>query len=166
MNTARPHKIYVASSWRNELQPMVVDVLRSSGHEVYDFRNPAPGNFGFSWSEIDPDWKSWTPEEYRDALTHPIAERGFSLDFGAMQWADTFVCVLPCGRSAHLELGWAAGQGKKTIVFLQDMEPELMAKMCDHLCVSLEEVLAALEAEPVGKPDEAVLADYRALGPR
>ena len=30
------------------------------------------------------------------------------------RWDDTFVLVLPCGRSAHLELGWAVGQGKRT----------------------------------------------------
>lgn len=41
-------KIYVASSWRNERQPEVVEHLRSFGYEVYDFRNPAPGDTGFS----------------------------------------------------------------------------------------------------------------------
>ena len=47
-------RIYVASSWRNTLQPGVVAALRGDGHEVYDFRNPAPGVKGFAWSEIDP----------------------------------------------------------------------------------------------------------------
>ena len=37
-------KIYVASSWRNAQQPAVVARLREAGHEVYDFRNPAPAN--------------------------------------------------------------------------------------------------------------------------
>ena len=46
-------KIYVASSWRNERQPEVVRCLRQRGHEVYDFRHPTPGDFGFRWSEID-----------------------------------------------------------------------------------------------------------------
>ena len=36
-------KIYVASSWRNEYYPEVVEKLREAGHEVYDFRNP-PSN--------------------------------------------------------------------------------------------------------------------------
>lgn len=53
-------KIYVASSWRNEFQWQVVHELRRVGHEVYDFRNPKPGDDGFHWSEIDPDWeRSW-----------------------------------------------------------------------------------------------------------
>jgi len=136
----RPRKIYVASSWRNSLQPQVVAALLKDGHTVYDFKNPRPGNNGFHWSEIDPNWEGWTPERYRELLDHPIAKAGFASDFNAMKWADTFVLVLPCGRSAHLELGWACGQGKQTLILLDKMEPELMIKMVDHLCVSIEEV--------------------------
>ena len=33
------HRIYVASSWRNEFYPEVVAKLREAGHEVYDFHN-------------------------------------------------------------------------------------------------------------------------------
>lgn len=140
----RPRKIYVASSWRNPRQASVVAALRLCGHEVYDFKNPRPGNTGFSWREIDPNWEAWDPEDYRRLLDHPVAKAGFASDFNAMKWADTFVLVLPCGRSAHLELGWACGQGKQTLILLDRMEPELMAKMVDHLCLSLDEVLTVL----------------------
>lgn len=40
-------KIYVASSWRNLLQPAVVHVLRRCGHDVYDFKHP-PTSTGLS----------------------------------------------------------------------------------------------------------------------
>lgn len=137
----RWRKIYVASSWRNPFQADVVKALSFDGHAVYDFKNPRPGDRGFSWSEIDPNWLKWTAKQYVAALDHPIAKRGFASDFNAMKWADTFVLVLPCGRSAHLELGWAAGAGKQTLILTQDgEEPELMAKMCDHICTSLDEV--------------------------
>ncbi len=137
-------RIYVASSWRNLTQPTVIERLKSLGHMVYDFRNPCSSNYGFHWSEIDPTWQEWTPEQYRSALDHPIAKRGFALDFDAMKWADTFVLVLPCGSSSHLELGWACGKGKKTLVLLNIAEPELMVKMADHICVSLDEVCKVL----------------------
>lgn len=140
----RPRKIYVASSWRNERQAEVVAALRESGHEVYDFKNPRPGNCGFAWSAIDPRWQEWTMQDYRKALDHPLAKAGYASDFNAMKWADTFLLVLPCGRSAHLELGWACGMGKQTLILLEAMEPELMAKMCDHICVSLLEALEVL----------------------
>ena len=135
-------KIYVASSWRNLEQPFTVDRLRSMGHEVYDFRNPKPGNIGFAWSEIDPNWESWTVPEWREALTHPVAEAGFKADFSAMEWCDVMVLVLPCGRSAHLELGWAVGVGKRTAILTLEYqtEPELMAKMCDFIANSYDEI--------------------------
>lgn len=146
------HRIYLASSWRNPEQPQLVECLRSAGHEVYDFRNPdlkrplLSGNRGlgrgFQWSEIEPDWQEWDAIRFRDALEHPLAQDGFDSDFGAMQWADTVVLALPCGRSAHLELGWAVGTGKHTAILMADEnEPELMYRMVDKLCVNIEELL-------------------------
>lgn len=139
-------RIYVASSWRNNEQPAIIDRLRMDGHEVYDFRNPPNGVPGFSWAEIDPDWKSWSAEEYRHLLTtHPIATRGYLSDIRGMQWADVCVLVLPCGRSAHLEAGWFCGQGKRCIILTRDgEEPELMALMATDICVSVDEVILAL----------------------
>lgn len=138
-------KIYVASSWRNEEQPAVVEALRAAGHEVYDFRNPSPGNNGFAWSDIDPAWELWTNEEFIEALKHPIADKGFDSDFDAMQWADACVMVMPCGRSAHVEAGWMQGAGKPTIVLLSQAEPELMYKMFSKLATNVDEVLEHLK---------------------
>ncbi len=111
-------KIYVASSWRNIYQPAVVDLCRKAGHEAYDFRNPGPGDNGFGWSELDREWKSWDFERYRDLLSHPRAEQGFALDMNALQSADACLLVYPCGKSAHLEMGWACGAGKRTAFFV------------------------------------------------
>ena len=106
--------IYVASSWRNPWQPGVVKLLRNAGHEVYDFREPVPGERGFAWSDIDPEWKEWKPEVYRKALKHKVAEHGFSRDMTALRNCTACVMVLPCGNSANLEMGWAVGAMKKT----------------------------------------------------
>lgn len=136
-------KIYVASSWRNEYQPKVVELLRALGHEVYDFRNPTPYT-GFSWSEINEDWQKWTPEEYVVALEQPRAVQGFNSDFDAMKWADTCVMVLPCGRSANTEAGWMKGAGKEVYVYQPTpQEPELMYKIYDGILTN-EYVLADL----------------------
>lgn len=141
-------KIYVASSWRNERQPDVVAALRGAAHDVYDFRNPRDGDNGFHWSQIDPEWKTWSPEKYRSCLSHPIADAGFRSDMDALRWCDVVVAVQPFGRSASLELGWAAGSGRDTILLLADGEPELMVKMCDEICISMDEVLDVLNAMP------------------
>ncbi len=138
-------RVYVATSWRNQYQPSVVAVLREAGHEVYDFRNPRDGGNGFHWEDIDKHWQEWSLKAYRDALDHPIAEARFKSDMDALKWCDAVVGVQPFGRSASLELGWAVGAGKLTVLYLNDGEPELMVKMCDHICVGIEEVLAVLK---------------------
>lgn len=134
-------KIYVASSWRNDFQPQMVKMLQMAGHEVYDFKGlESNGGTGFHWSDIDPDWKDWTPEEFAEKINHPIAKKGFDRDFEAMEWCDTMVLVMPCGRSAHLELGWACGAGKHTAILLSDGEPELMYRTAKNLFANPSEV--------------------------
>lgn len=137
-------RIYVASSWRNERQPVVVGALRRFGYEVYDFRNP-PGRTGFQWSEIDPAWQQWDREQYIAALEHPIAEAGFRSDFEAMQWADMGVLLLPSGRSAHLEAGYFVGARKPLHILLtEEQEPELMYLMASSISRSIAELVTWL----------------------
>lgn len=144
-------KIYVASSWRNSIQPSVVARLRGAGHEVYDFRHPAPGNDGFAWSEIDREWLGWNPQKFVELLhNHPVAVEGFALDKGALDWCDTCILVLPCGRSAHLEAGYAAGQGKDVYFLLHEdkFEPELMYLLGTRCACSLEQIIEWMAASP------------------
>ena len=141
-------KIYVASSWKNDRYPEVVKRLRAEGHDVYDFRDPSTG---FDWRrlpgapEADPK-DGWPAADVVRVLDQPRARAGFKSDMGALRACDTCVLVLPCGRSAHLELGWAAGAGRRTIVLLDDpAEPDLMHLMADRICVSLNEVVEELD---------------------
>ena len=142
---AMKRKVYVASSWRNEHYPEVVRRLREAGHEVYDFRNPPSVDEGFKWSSISEDYMAWSPQKYREQLEHPKAVRQFRNDIEAMEACDTCVLVLPCGRSAHMEAGWFAGRGKKTVAYIPErQEPELMYKLFDGVCCTMEELVEAL----------------------
>jgi hypothetical protein len=135
-------KIYLASSWRNDHYPTVLAALRSAGHEVHDFLDPRGY---FSWQQIDDGWKTWTGEQYRAALQHQAAQVGLQRDFGGMQWCDALVLLMPAGRSASLELGWAIGAGKRSVVLWdQKLEPELMMGLADEIVLSLEELLYVL----------------------
>lgn len=164
----KPDYVYVASSWRNLMQVGVCAALAAARIDHYDFRNP-PGGPGFSWREVRPapafvdtilgpvnetgpirakgtDWEA--VDTYLSMIDHPRALDGFDADFSAMQKADTFVLVLPCGKSAHLELGWSVGAGKRTAILLEDpVEPELMYRMVDYLAPSLFELLGWLGVE-------------------
>lgn len=142
--------VYVASSWRNTFQPGVVELLRSVGLAVYDFRHPTKRDGGldtgrgFSWSEVDPEWKSWGARDTVAALTHPVARLGFDSDMQALSACTTCLMVLPCGRSAHLELGWAAGAGRRTAVYfptpLSQGEPELMLAVAHNFIVGKDDL--------------------------
>jgi nucleoside 2-deoxyribosyltransferase len=146
-------RIYLASSWRNPYQPAVLAALRDAGHEVYDFRNPSPGNTGFAWSAIDREWLDWTPDNIAELLaSHPVAAAGFAHDKAALDWCDTCILALPCGRSAHLELGYAAGQGKDTYVLLHEdkFEPELMYLLNTGCSTSIEQIIGWMEKRQPG----------------
>ena len=141
-------QIYVASSWRNTYSRDVVKALREAGHDVYDFRNPPSGDQGFHWTDVDVHCADWTTAQYQAKLTHTLAERQFKNDIEAMTACDACVMVLPCGRSAHTEAGWFAGQGKKVYAYIPDkdsFEPELMYKLFTKVCISLEELISELK---------------------
>ena len=116
--------------------------LRALGHEVYDFRGADDGwraelgSGGFSWSDVDPDWKNW-PEDvprYLRGLEHPRAVEGYNRDMDALKLADMCILVNPCGQSAHAELGFACGAGKLTAAWCPAIrEPDLMLKMAGFI---------------------------------
>lgn len=141
-------KVYVASSWRNLYQPRVVASLRSLGLQVYDFHKPGNGQEGFSWKAVDGGWESWTPAQWRQALNHPSAKQGYANDRDGMDWADVCVLLLPSGRSAHLEAGYMAGQGKPVYTLaLEKVEPDLMNLLLgppENICTTMNELFDAL----------------------
>lgn len=149
-------KIYLASSWRNSHQELVLVQLLTAGFEVYDFKNP-PGGTGFGWSPVGCHGYDKHGDHVldadlmRDLLSNPIIEAGFKSDFSAMKWADACVLLLPCGRSAHLEAGWFAGASKPVVVMAPSIdEPELMYKCFDisgdtPVYESIEDVIVLLK---------------------
>jgi hypothetical protein len=89
------------------------------------------------------------PLAFRDrVLQHPIAQEAFAFDMDALRDAEATVLLLPCGRTAHLELGFAVGAGQRTLVLLDNpiSEPELMYLMTTKICTDLVEVLVGLRS--------------------
>ena len=136
-------------------------MLRNNGHEVYDFRNP-PNKAGFKWKDLDHGWQTWSKEEYVRLLEgHPDASFGFIADYRAMQWADTCVLALPCGRSAHLEGGYFNGANKRLLIYMPTLEePELMYLMANKICLSRQQLLTELQ----GPTPVAAASPSRSLG--
>lgn len=156
---SKPEYVYVASSWRNPLQIAACAALRSVGIDHYDFRHAGPTGDGFRWSEV----MKGAPErghtntvhadDYLEALVNPRTVEAFDLDMDALMKADTTILILPCNRSAHLELGYAVGAGQETAVLLdpdvdtQHVTPELMYLMVDYIAPSLFDLLGWLGVE-------------------
>jgi len=115
-------KIYIASSWKNELKVRTLaETLREQGFEVDDFTDPSKGRYVFKWSEIEEGGLKL------DALTFlkdKRTQRAFREDKGKIEWSDVLILLIPAGNSSHLEMGYAAGLGKKTIIFAPDGFPQ------------------------------------------
>jgi nucleoside 2-deoxyribosyltransferase len=167
-------KVYVASSWRNFRHNIVCNMLRELPFlDVYDFKKP-PNKTAFKWDDIDLNHPNWDGDEFRAALQHPTAEAGFQSDWQALQACDVCVLVLPCNRSAHLELGYAVGAGKKTVILLGgetacDGNPELMYKMVDHIFKDWLELLEwfnECERQRLASGSDGHLRDSRSDGVR
>lgn len=142
--------IYLASSWRNPFYNDTLQSLRAEGFSCFDFRRP-DGDVGFHWSRIDKNWRDWDRYRYRDALRSTQAAIGFSQDMDALKACKALVLIMPCGRSAHLELGFAIGEGKPSFIYFPHempngcFEPELMYKAASGLCFEMKELISALE---------------------
>lgn len=135
-------RIYLASSWRNPFYDTVLSFLRSRSHDVYDFKEDGGA---FHWREVDPDYQYGHLCQGSKLLTlldHPLAKEGFKADMNALRNCEVCVLLLPCGRSAHLEAGWARGAGKRLYVLAREdkaplYEPELMYSMSDEIVTSI-----------------------------
>ncbi len=138
-------KVYLIGSLRNSLVPLLAEYLR--GH-----LNPT--------DEVFDDWYAAGPEaddkwmEYEKARGHTFAEalagyaatHVYEFDKAHLDACDVAVMVMPAGKSAHLELGYCAGKGKRTII-LMDGEPErfdVMYKFADHVVTSWPDLLTVL----------------------
>ncbi len=143
-----PLKIYVASSWRNPIQPEVVAILKREGFDVYDFRDPANDHGAFRWSDLGVERPGdWPAERCIAFFSHPRVEEAFHQDFDHMVWADACVLVLPAGRSANLEAGWFVGAGKPLVVLKDEGNPDLMYKMATRVVARIADVPGALKGD-------------------
>ena len=167
-------QVYIASSWRNAAYRAAVHDVRAAGYTVHDWQDPEGW---FDWSDVDKNCASWTPEQFLAGLDHPIADQGFGRDLMGMLESDVFLLLLPCGASAHLEAGWAVGNGKPVCIVL-DAEPraELMYKLADRIVTTLLDAIewiadvsgpgypARATLDPVNAPDlpeDHWLKEYR-----
>lgn len=97
-------------------------------------------------SEADDCWQAYEKARGRtfvEALAGDAAQNVYWFDLTHLRLATHVVLVLPAGKSGHLELGWALGQGKKGYI-LMDGEPDrfdVMYNFATAVCMTKLDVL-------------------------
>ena len=106
-------RIYIATSWKMApTAKAVAQWLRQDGHEVDCFCDPSSGRYVFHWTEFvdkEEDLKNYDAISFLD---DERTQRAFKEDKRYIDWCDVVVMIHPCGKSAHLEAGYAKGSGK------------------------------------------------------
>jgi nucleoside 2-deoxyribosyltransferase len=142
----RMNNIYIASSWKNVEQVRALAArLRESGFQVDDFTDDRSGRFVFHYSELG----SLEQLDAISFLKHDKARQAFVEDKKMIDWADAVVLLLPAGRSAHLEAGYAKGSGKRLVIYQPDRFPpgefDVMYGFADLITTSFEDVVVFLK---------------------
>lgn len=106
------NKIYIASSWKNESEVLeLAKIFRDSGLDVYCFAELGQGQHVFMWPDVvGPDDDGIT------CLANPHSIKAYGCDKPALDWCNTCVLVLPCGKDSHLEAGYIKGLGGRLFI--------------------------------------------------
>ena len=134
--------IYLIGSLRNPEIPLIANQLREAGHEVFD-------DWYAAGPEADDYWRDYERgrgHNFREALQGHAAGHVYWFDREHLERANIVVLALPAGKSGHLELGWALGQGKKGYILL-DADPErfdVMYKFATAVVTTVDELIKEL----------------------
>ncbi len=130
-------KIYLIGSLRNSEIPKIAKRLRKLGFDVFD-------DWYAAGPEADDKWRDYEKERgrtYKEALNGLAADHVFQFDLKHLNNCDIAVLCLPAGKSAHLELGYVIGRGKKGYILLDKPERwDVMYKFAKEVFYTLEEL--------------------------
>ena len=143
--------IYIASSWKNaEAVLALKSELEEWGHIVDAFVDVSNGRYVFSFSEIG------NVEQLNaiNFLHDERAQKAFTEDRKWLDWCDCCLLLLPAGKSAHLEAGYAKGQNKKLVIYQTSFpvgEFDVMYGFADLISDDLFEIKKFLTGEDIIK---------------
>lgn len=134
--------IYLIGSLRNPTLHLVARQLREAGFDVFD-------DWYSAGPEADDRWRHYEMRRghsFLEALDGLAARHVFAFDELHLKRADAVVLALPAGKSGHLELGWALGQGKLGFVLLDNPDRwDVMYRFATGVFDNAEKMVAALK---------------------
>ena len=132
-------RIYLIGSLRNAEVAKLGNLLRNEGFDIFD-------DWHAAGPEADDFWQKYEiakGNNFRQALAGAAAQNVFAFDKRNLDASDAVIMVMPAGKSGHLELGYMAGKGKKTCIFMNG-EPErfdVMYNFADYVALNEAEVI-------------------------
>ena len=111
-------KVYIASSWKNQTAVIALaEYLERYGFEVDAFCRSSDKRYVFHWSELVDEEDELANYDAIEMLADPRTQRAFKEDRKWLDWSDCVIMLMPCGRSSHMEAGYAKGQGKLLYIY-------------------------------------------------
>jgi len=135
--------IYLTGALKNSRVPELGNTLRRLNYDVMD-EWFTPGEFA------DTNWQAYEKQRgrsYQEALKGRAATNIFLFDRFYLDHADIVVCLMPAGKSAMLELGYAKGRGKYTCILLDGEDPErydIMPNFADDVFKTESDLISEL----------------------
>jgi nucleoside 2-deoxyribosyltransferase len=120
--------VYIVSSLKNKDAVIALaNELEAQGIDPFmDWLCPGPDADDFLR-----DYYKARRKGYKETLRCAAAQNIYKFDKKWMDRSDAVVMVMPCGKSAHVELGYAVGRDKPTYI-LFDAEPERVDVMHNY----------------------------------
>jgi hypothetical protein len=136
--------VYLIGSLRN---PAIVEVANAleeaTDYEIFASWFAAGAGADDAWRDYEKARKGGL----REALAGYAAQHVFKFDKEHIERADAVVLVMPAGKSGHIELGYALGQGTPGFI-LFDAEPErydVMLNFATGIAFNLDELVLLLK---------------------
>lgn len=137
--------LYLIGALKNERIPLIGNDLRAEGYDVMDeWWTPGP--------HADEHWQEYERTRgrtYAEALAGRAATNIFLFDRSYIDLADIAVLVMPAGKSAMLELGYAKGRGKRTFILLDGKDPDrydVMPRFADAVCYDVPGLIKEMKS--------------------
>lgn len=134
--------IYLIGSLRNPQIGHIASELRSAGHNVFD-------DWFAAGPEADDYWQKYEiarGNNYKQGLQGYAAKHVYEFDKYHLDRNDIAVLVLPAGKSAHLELGYVIGSGKKGYILLDDPDRwDVMYQFAKGVFYNVEDLIEELD---------------------
>lgn len=140
-------KLYIIGSLSNPRVNEVANQLRAAGIDAFD-------QWIAAGPEADQHWKDYGQQRgwsYFETLKSDFVQTAFNFDLTHMQSSDGCVLVMPAGKSAHCELGWFVGAGKKAYILFDELpeRPDLMpANLATGVFTDIKELIEVLTPTP------------------